>query len=83
MAPSARSHRFITGVPLAALANHGAATVSTNVSDTSLRHTNDDHSGCSTARMRPTHSHFATTAMPPATAPVTSSTAPPANAAQR
>src|SRR5882757_229353 len=82
-APSARSHRFITGVPLAALANHGAATVSTNVSDTSLRHTNDDHRGCSTARMRPTHSHFATTAMPPATAPVTSSTTPPANAVHR
>jgi hypothetical protein len=36
---------FITGVPLAARANHGAATVSTNVSATSLRHTNDDHSG--------------------------------------
>jgi len=35
----------MTGVPLAARANHGAATVSTNVSDSSLRHTKDDHSG--------------------------------------
>ena len=43
--------------------------VSTNVSETSLRQTNDDHSGCSFASMRPTHSHFAAVATPPATAP--------------
>ena len=68
-------------MPLAARANHGPATVSTKVSDTSLRHTNDDHSGCSTAWIRPTTSHFAITAMPPATAPATSSTTPPTRAA--
>ena len=61
--PAPRSHRFITGVPLAARANHGAATVSTKVSATSLRQTNDDHSGCSPAGIRPTTSHFAATAM--------------------
>ena len=37
-------------MPAAALANHGAATISTKVSTTSLRHTNELHSGCSPAR---------------------------------
>ena len=82
-APNPRSHRFITGVPLAARANQGAATVSTKVSDTSLRHTNDDHNGCSMARIRPTISHFAITAVAPATAPAINNTTPPANAVHR
>ena len=82
LAPNARNHRFITGVPLAARANHGAATVSTKVSDTSLRQTKDDHSVCSLTRMRPTTSHFAITAEAPATAPAISSTTPPPSAAQ-
>ena len=47
------------GVPAAALANHGAATISTNVSTTSLRQTNELHSGCSPARIRPTTTHLA------------------------
>jgi len=70
-----------TGVPLAALANQGPATVSTKVSETSLRHTNDDHSGNSPARIRPTRSHFAATAAPAATPPAASSTSPPHSAA--
>ena len=50
-----------TACPTAARANHGAATISTNVSTTSLRHTKALHNGCSTARIRPTSSHFAAT----------------------
>ena len=83
VAPRPRNHRFITGVPLAARANHGAATVSTNVSATSWRHTNDDHNGCSMAVIRPTTSHFAITAIAPATAPATSSTTPEASAVHK
>ena len=82
LAPNARSHTFITGVPLAARANHGAATVSTKVSDTSFRQMNDDHSACSPTLILPTTSHFATTAQTPATAPATSSTTPPPSAAR-
>jgi hypothetical protein len=74
---------FITGVPLAARANHGAATVSTNVSATSLRHTNEDHSGNSPALIRPTTSHFAATVIPPAIAPAASNTSPPQSAAHQ
>ena len=51
------------GCPRRRAANHGAATISTKVSTTSLRQTNEHHSGCSTARIRPTSSHFAITAM--------------------
>ena len=40
--------------------NHGTATSSTNMSASSLRQTNELHSGWSTARCRPTSSHFAT-----------------------
>ena len=65
-----------TGVPAAAFANHGAATSSTKLSTTSLRQTNELHSGYSTARVRPTISHLATVAMPPATAPAARITAP-------
>ena len=39
--PRQRSHRLSTGVPVAARANHGAATSSTKLSTTSLRHTNE------------------------------------------
>ncbi len=43
-------------VPAAARANHGAASISTKVSTTSLRQTNELHSGCSPTRSRPTSS---------------------------
>ena len=42
---------FSTAVPVAARANHGAATVSTKASATSFRQTNELHSGCSTLAM--------------------------------
>ncbi len=58
-APRLRSHAASAGVPVACSANHGRATVSTKVSCTSLRHTNDDQSGCSRASIRPTNTHFA------------------------
>ena len=48
-----RSHTASAGVPAAACANHGAATISMNVSDTSVRQTKLDQSGCSPALMRP------------------------------
>ncbi len=54
-----RSHTASAGVPAAARANHGAATISTNVSDTSVRQTKLDQSGCSPALMRPTNAHLA------------------------
>ena len=58
-APRLRSQTLMAGVPVAVHANHGPATISTNVSTTSLRHTKELHSGCSTAPMRPTTTHFA------------------------
>ena len=75
-APSVRSHTASAGVPAAARANHGAATISTNVSDTSVRHTKLDHSGCSPARIRPTNAHFAIVETSAATAPAASITMP-------
>ena len=59
LAPSDRSQTLSTGVPVAARANHGAATTSTKVSASSLRQTNELHSGWSDARRRPTSSHLA------------------------
>src|SRR5437870_1267292 len=81
LAPSDRSHTFKTGVPVAARANHGAATISTKVSTTSLRQTNELHSGYSTARVRPTSTHLAALVTAPATAPATNSTMPDSSAA--
>src|SRR6516165_9608774 len=75
-APRVRSQKFSTAVPDAALANHGAATISTKVSTTSLRHTNGLHSGYSVTLVLPTSAHFATVAAPPATAPAASRTSP-------
>ena len=46
-------------MPTAARANHGAAMTSTKVSASSLRQTNELHSGCSIGRSRPTSSHLA------------------------
>src|SRR3546814_4474405 len=63
---------FSTAVPVAARANHGAATVSTKASATSFRQTNELHSGCSTLAMRPTTIHLAAMVIAPATAPATS-----------
>ena len=68
-------------MPVAARANHGAATTSTKVSASSLRQTNELHSGCSEGRIRPTRSHFATTVTPAATRPAASSTGPPRSTA--
>ena len=53
-------------MPFAAPTSHGTASTSTNVSASSLRHTNELHSGCSTARNRPTSSHFIAVATAPA-----------------
>src|SRR6478735_5849092 len=80
-APSVRNHRLSTDVPDAALANHGAATISTKVSITSLRQTNELHSAYWVTRVRPTNSHFATAATPPATAPTASNASPPSSPA--
>ena len=71
-----RSHTARAGVPAAAWANHGAATISTNVSDTSVRQTKLDQSGCSPALMRPTKAHFAIVDTSAATAPAASITMP-------
>ena len=60
---------FMTGVPVAGRAIHGAASSSTNESATSLRHTNEDHRGWSPARIRPTKIHLASTASTRATSP--------------
>ncbi len=75
-APRVRSHAASAGVPVHCSANHGRATVSTKVSCTSFRHTNDDHSGCSPASIRPTKAHFAVVDTAAATAPATMSTGP-------
>ena len=58
-----------SGVPATARANHGAATTSTNVSASSLRHTNELHSGWAPGRSRPISSHFAATVTSAATSP--------------
>ena len=63
-------------MPAAALANHGAATISTNVSTTSLRQTNELHSGCSPGRIRPTITHLATVVVAAAISPAARMTAP-------
>ena len=63
-------------MPAALRANQGAATISVKVSETSVRHTKLDHSGCSPARIGPTMSHLAATDTPAASAPAASMTNP-------
>ena len=63
-------------MPVADCANQGAATISTKVSATSVRQTNDDQSGCSPTRMRPTTVHFAAVLTAAATTPAPSITIP-------
>src|SRR6266571_3195435 len=58
LAPIVSSHAVRTGVPPACPTSHGTASTSTKVSASSLRHTNELHSGCSTGANRPTSSHF-------------------------
>ena len=64
------------GVPEAFSANQGRATISTKLSETSLRQINDDQSGCSDASIRPTSIHLTTVVTPAATAPPKSITTP-------
>src|ERR1041384_682219 len=71
-----RSQPFSNGVPSEDVTSHGPASTSTNVSASSLRHTNELHKGCSTARNRPTSNHFASDVTPHATRPAPSSTPP-------
>ncbi len=81
--PSSRSIALRIGVPVAGRAIHGAARSSTNESATSLRHTNDDHSGCSPARILPTNTHLASTETTSATSPAYASASPEVSAAAR
>ena len=75
-APSERNHRARLGVPAAPRANHGAASISTNVSASSLRQTKELHSGCSDTLPRPTSAHLAAVVTTHATSPATSTTGP-------
>ena len=63
-------------MPTVALANHGPATISVKVSDTSVRQTKLDHSGCSPARIGPTSTHFTAVVTSAATSPAASITTP-------
>ena len=62
-----------SGVPVTARANQGAATTSTKVSASSLRHTKELHSGWLPGPSRPTSSHFASTVTAAASSPATHS----------
>ena len=79
LAPRERSQTAIAGVPTAARANQGAASISVKVSLTSVRHTKLDHSGFSPARIGPTIAHFARVVIPAAAAPAASITMPESN----
>src|SRR2546423_544677 len=59
LAPRLRSQTPIHGVPPMEPASHGTASISTNVSASSLRHTKPLHSGRSPGPNRPTRIHLA------------------------